>query len=182
MYGIYCRSLYVYPVTRKRIGPIRAGRALQPQNSKLDHGGQCRALLVSTSAAKERTVYFVIKSFAKDSEKCRREVVSFRRTTSVCHFAPLFYLALYPLSYTKIHSEHQSLQSKFTLHTHVHAHTHGDYSRSLRSQTKRKEPTQISEYILRESVRSRTVRGDRRHYGNRGGLEYCSSSLAVILS
>jgi hypothetical protein len=51
-------------------------------------------------------------------------MVSFWRTTSVCHFAPLFYLALYPLAFTKIHSEHKPLQSKFTLDTHAHTHTH----------------------------------------------------------
>jgi hypothetical protein len=64
-------------------------------------------------------------------------MVSFWRTASVCHFAPLFYLALYPLPYSQIYSKHKSLQSKFTHHTHVHAHTdtHGDYSHSLRSQT-----------------------------------------------
>jgi hypothetical protein len=43
-----------------------------------------------------------------------------------------------PLDFTKIDSEHKSLQSNFTHHTHVHAHTHGDYSRSLRSQKKDK--------------------------------------------
>jgi hypothetical protein len=51
-------------------------------------------------------------------------MVSFWRTTSFCHFAPLFYLALYPLPYTKIHSLHKSLQSNFTHHTHVHTHAH----------------------------------------------------------
>jgi hypothetical protein len=51
-------------------------------------------------------------------------MVSLWRTTSVCHFAPLFYLALYPLAFTNIDSQHKSLQSKFTHHTHVHAHTH----------------------------------------------------------
>jgi hypothetical protein len=39
VYRNYCNHLYVYPVTRKRIGPFRAGRVLQPKNSKLDHGG-----------------------------------------------------------------------------------------------------------------------------------------------
>jgi hypothetical protein len=125
LYRIYCTLLYVYPVTRKRIGPFRAGRVLQPQNSKLDHGGQCRALLVSTSAAKASTVYFVKHYLGKFTEKDRREMVSFWRTTSVCHFAPLFYLALYPLAFTKIDSEHKSLQSNFTHHAHVHADTRG---------------------------------------------------------
>jgi hypothetical protein len=139
LYGSYCRVLYVYQcdrkaLTQKRDGPFRAGRVLQPQNSKLDHGGQCRALLLSTSAAKSSTVYFVIKYLGKFTEKDRREMVLFWRTTNVCHFAPLFYLALYPLPYTKIDSTHKFLQSKFTHHTHVHAHTHGDYSHSLRSQ------------------------------------------------
>jgi hypothetical protein len=131
--------LYVYQCdrkarTQKRVGPLRAGRVLQPQNSKLDHEGQCRALLVWTGAAKESTVYFVIKYLGKLTEKDRREMISFWRTTSVCQFAPLFYLALYPLAFTKIDSKHKSLQSKFTHHTHVHAHTHWDYSHSLRSQ------------------------------------------------
>jgi hypothetical protein len=39
----------------------------------------------------------------------------------------VFYLAHYPLAFTKIDSKHKFLQSKITRHTHVHAHTHGDY-------------------------------------------------------
>jgi hypothetical protein len=123
----------VYPVTRKRDGPFRAGRVLQPQNSKLDHGGQCRALLVSTAKAKARTVYFLRKCLGKLREKVRREMVSTWRTTSVCHVAPLFYLAHCTQT---LYSQHKLLESKFTHHTHVHAHTHGDYSHSLRSQTR----------------------------------------------
>jgi hypothetical protein len=117
--------------TQKRDGPFRAGRVLQPQNSKLDHGGQCRALLVSTAKAKSSTVHFVRKCLEKLREKDRREMVSSWRTTSVCHFAPLFYLA--HCTQTP-YSRHKLLESKFTHHTHVHAHTHGDYSHSLRSQ------------------------------------------------
>jgi hypothetical protein len=118
--------LYVYPVTRKRDGPFRAGRVLQPQNSKLDHGGQCRALLVSTAKAKARTVYFVRKYLGKLTEKDRREMVSFWRTTSVCHFAPLFYLALYPsptqksIVYTNPYS-----QNLHTPHMYTHTQTWG---------------------------------------------------------
>ena len=123
--------LYVYPVARKRDGPFRAGRVLQPQNSKLDHGGQCRALLVSTANAKASTVYFVRNSLERHSEKDRCERASSWRTTSVCHFAPLFYLAHYTQT---PYSSHKFLESKFTLLTHVYTHTHGDYSRSLRSQ------------------------------------------------
>jgi hypothetical protein len=61
-------------------------------------------------------------------------MVSSWRTTSVCHFAPLFYLA--HCTQTP-YSGHKLLESKFTHHTHVHAHTHGDYSHSLRSQISR---------------------------------------------
>jgi hypothetical protein len=140
VYRIYCNLLYVYPVTRKRDGPFRAGRVLQPQNSKLDHGGQCRALLVSTAKAKERTVYFVTKCLGKLWEKDRREMVSSWRTTSVCHFAPLFYLA--HCTQTP-YSRHKLLETKFTHHTHVHAHTHGDYSHSLRSQTRYQNSNEV---------------------------------------
>ena len=133
--GFTVFSLYVYPVTRKRVGPFRAGRVLQPQISKLDHGGQCRTLLVSNAKAKGSTVYFVRSFCAKHAEKDRRERASFWRTASVCHFAPLFYLAQCNLPNTKIYSRHIKTQSKFTLHTHVHTHTQGDYSHSLRSQT-----------------------------------------------
>jgi hypothetical protein len=35
-----------------------------------------------------------------------------------------FSISRYPLAFTKIHSENKYLQSKFTLHTRVHAHTH----------------------------------------------------------
>jgi hypothetical protein len=126
LYGSYCIVLHVYQcdrkaLTQKRIGPFRAGRVLQPQNSKLDHGGRCRALLVSTSKAKPSTVYFVRNYLGKFQGKDRREMVSFWRTTSVCHFAPLFYLA--HCTQTP-YSAHKLLESKFTHHTHVHAHTH----------------------------------------------------------
>ena len=141
MYGIYCRWLYVYQCdrkarTQKRVGPFRAGRVLQPQNSKLDHGSQCRTFLVSNAKAKASTVYFVRNYWEQHCEKDRCERASFWRTASVCHFAPLFYLAQCNLPNTKIHSQHNKPQSKFTLHTHVHTHTQGDYSHSLRSQIK----------------------------------------------
>jgi hypothetical protein len=124
-------SLRTQALTQKRDGPVRAGRVLQPQNSKLDHEGHCRALLVSTAKAKASTVYFVRKCLGKLWEKDRREMVSSWRTTSVCHFAPLFYLA--HCTQTP-YSLHKLLESKFTHHTNVHTHTHGDYSHSLRSQ------------------------------------------------
>jgi hypothetical protein len=47
---------------------------------------------------------------------------------------PLFYLAQCNLPNTTFYSRHKKPQSKFTLHTHVHTHTQGDYSHSLRSQ------------------------------------------------
>jgi hypothetical protein len=113
-------SLRTQALTQKRDGPVRAGRVLQPQNSKLDHGGQCRALLVSTAKAKASTVNFVRKCLGKLWEKVRREMVSSWRTTSVCHFAPHFYLAHYT---QPPYSSHKLLESK--LHTtHMYTHTH----------------------------------------------------------
>jgi hypothetical protein len=63
-----CR-LRTHALTQKRDGPFRAGRVLQPQNSKLDHGGQCRTFPVSTATAKESTPYFVLLYATSQTEE-----------------------------------------------------------------------------------------------------------------